>query len=68
MELGWKNEFEIDKIFDKDLIQTIKKSKVAGFVDKSLEINMNLAFWDFYFSETNPQTKSIRIGLANPDL
>ena len=43
-------------------------SKVEGFVDESLQIDTKRAFWDFYFSETNPQTKSLRIRLANLDL
>jgi hypothetical protein len=39
--------------------------KVAGFVDKFLQIDKNRAFKKI--SLTNPQTEALRIGVANPD-
>ena len=43
-------------------------TKVAGFVNKSSQIETNQSFLDFYFPKTNLWTKSLRIELTNPDL
>jgi hypothetical protein len=42
--------------------------KDAGFVYESFRNETNLVIWEFYFSKTNPQYESLRLGFANLDL
>ncbi len=58
MKLIWEEVSVSKKLIDFDL----------KIVDESLQININQIFWDFYFSKTNSRTKSLRIGLTNPEL
>ncbi len=69
--LTWKFEIVTNSTFLNLTTEIWLFSKVAGFVHKSLRINMNWIFWDFDFSETNPRDESLRIricksGFVNP--